>query len=120
VKWYRKAAEQDYADAQWRLGLCYHKGQGVPQDDAEAMHWYRKAAQQGDADAQNNLGTSYANGEGVIRDDVQAYKWINLASAQGETNANKTLLILEQRMPPEQIAEGRRLARQFEPRKETR
>ena len=28
VKWYRKAAEQNYAEAQSNLGLCYEKGQG--------------------------------------------------------------------------------------------
>ena len=28
VKWYRKAAEQNYAEAQFKLGVCYEKGQG--------------------------------------------------------------------------------------------
>ena len=28
VKWYRKAAEQNYAEAQFNLGLCYENGQG--------------------------------------------------------------------------------------------
>ena len=32
------------------------KGQGVPQDYAEAVKWYRLAAEQGNADAQYNLG----------------------------------------------------------------
>ena len=35
-------------------------GQGVPQDDAEAIKWYRMAAEQGDAGAQFNLGIRYA------------------------------------------------------------
>jgi TPR repeat protein len=51
--------------AQSNLGVMYHPGKGVPQDDAEAVWWYRLAAGQGDADAQNNLGVNYANGEGV-------------------------------------------------------
>ena len=29
------------------LGDCYYKGQGVPQDYAQAVSWYRKAAEQG-------------------------------------------------------------------------
>src|SRR5206468_6802374 len=29
VKWFRKAAEQNYAFAQFMLGACYHDGQGV-------------------------------------------------------------------------------------------
>ncbi|WP_146113983.1 tetratricopeptide repeat protein, partial [Haemophilus influenzae] len=45
VKWYRKAAEQGYADAQFNLGNMYYNGHGVKQDDFEAVKWYRKAAE---------------------------------------------------------------------------
>ncbi|MBO7224189.1 MAG: sel1 repeat family protein, partial [Kiritimatiellae bacterium] len=51
VKWFRKAAEQGHAGAQYRLGICYGKGLGVPQDHEEAAKWVRKAAEQGDAGA---------------------------------------------------------------------
>ena len=51
VKWYRKAAEQGYASAQYNLGNIYGNGRGVKQDYVEAVKWYRKAADQGDADA---------------------------------------------------------------------
>jgi TPR repeat protein len=37
VKWYRKAAEQNYAAAQYNLGLSYYSGTGVTKDDAEAV-----------------------------------------------------------------------------------
>ena len=43
----------------------YAKGQGVPQDYAEAVKWYRLAAEQGFAMAQDNLGLMYKNGQGV-------------------------------------------------------
>src|SRR6266699_7071302 len=46
VKWFRKAAEQNVADAQFSLGACYANGQGVTKDDAEAVKWFRKAAEQ--------------------------------------------------------------------------
>ena len=45
----------------------YARGQGVPQDYAEAVKWYRLAADQGDARAQNNLGVMYANGRASRR-----------------------------------------------------
>ena len=35
VKWYRKAAEQGYADAQHNLGYCYANGMGVTKDYAK-------------------------------------------------------------------------------------
>ena len=36
VKWYRKAADQGLSDAQFRLGYCYAKGEGVKQNQADS------------------------------------------------------------------------------------
>ena len=47
-----QAAEQGNATAQYNLGVMYDNGQGVRQDDAQAVQWYRKAAEQGHAKAQ--------------------------------------------------------------------
>ena len=63
----RHAAEQGDADAQLDLGVRYATGEGVPQDDAEAVRWFRLAAEQGDARAQFNLGVRYDTGRGVPR-----------------------------------------------------
>ena len=51
----RKAAEQGVAEAQFKLGLMCAEGEGVPQDDTEAVKWYSKAAVQGLVEAQENL-----------------------------------------------------------------
>ena len=67
-----QAAEQGFAAAQYNLGVMYDNGQGVRQDDAQAVQWYRKAAEQGHAKAQYNLGVAYINGQGVRQDDAQA------------------------------------------------
>jgi hypothetical protein len=40
VKWYRKAAEQNYAGAQFNLGFCYANGQGVAKDNVEGYKWF--------------------------------------------------------------------------------
>ena len=45
--WYRKAAEQGFADAQHSLGVMYLGGEGVQQDFKQAALWYQKAADQG-------------------------------------------------------------------------
>ncbi|MGD0816106.1 MAG: tetratricopeptide repeat protein [Verrucomicrobiota bacterium] len=47
AKWYRKAADQDYALAQVHIGVCYNNGQGVTQSYSDAINWYRKAAEHG-------------------------------------------------------------------------
>ena len=46
---YRKAADQGLAEAQSTLGDMYLKGNGVAQDNAEAVKWLRKSANQGNA-----------------------------------------------------------------------
>ena len=68
VKWYRMAAEQGSADAQFALGVMYGNGDGVPRDYSEAVKWWRKAAEQGFAPAQYNLGKTLQEGQGVPQD----------------------------------------------------
>ena len=84
-------AEQGEANVQLNLGVMYANGQGVKQDDVEAVKWYRKAAEQGYAKAQFNLGNMYANGQGVKQDDVEAVKWYRKAAEQGNANAQMIL-----------------------------
>jgi len=64
VKWYRKAADQGSAEAQWGLGWMYRNGKGgLEQSDAMAIKWYQKAADQGCSAAQNNLALMHKNGK---------------------------------------------------------
>jgi TPR repeat protein len=53
AEWYRKAAVQGHADAQYALGVTYDTVEG---DHAAAARWYRKAAAQGHTGAQCQLG----------------------------------------------------------------
>ena len=53
--WYRRAADQDDASAQYLLGMMHEAGHGVPRDTDTAMQWYRCAADQGHTDAQQQL-----------------------------------------------------------------
>ena len=47
VKWYRQAAEQGHAEAQYNLGEMYHNGQGVHQDLHLSKEWFGKACDGG-------------------------------------------------------------------------
>lgn len=60
----------------------YDNGDGVKQDDKEAVKWYRLAAEQGYAVAQCNRGAMYASGDGVPQDFGKALKWWQLAAEQ--------------------------------------
>jgi TPR repeat protein len=91
VKWYRKAAEQNYTQAQYNLGVCYARGQGVAKDEAEAVKWFRKAAEQNNALAQYNLGVRYYEGRGVAEDYLEAVKWYRKAAEQSLAEAQCNL-----------------------------
>ena len=91
----------------------------MPQDYAEAERWYQKAADQGNANAQFSLGLMYAKGQVVKRDYVEAYMWLNLAAARA-TGDDQTRFVRERelvakKMSSKKIAEGQRLAREWNP-----
>jgi len=80
VKWFRRAAEQGHADAQYKLGFAYHVGSGVKENKAEAVTWYRQAAKQGSFPAQYQLIELYRNSIGVVGADcpctlAEAAEW---------------------------------------------
>lgn len=82
VKWVRKAAEQGFADAQYKLGVMYKYGWGVEQSYEKAAEWYLKAAKQGLAGAQYNLVRMYKNGLGVEQSAEKALEWLQKAANQ--------------------------------------
>ncbi|MEK9941784.1 MAG: tetratricopeptide repeat protein [Gammaproteobacteria bacterium] len=109
---WRPLAEQGNATAQFNLGVMYRQGQGVPQDDKEAVNWYRKSAEQGYAWAQSNLGVMYGEGRGVPQDNVYAHMWFNIAASNGHDNARSNRDLAAKRMTTEQLTEAQKLARE--------
>lgn len=95
--------EREDPDVLFKRGKMYAEGEGVPQDDAEAVKWYRQAAEQGHAKAQFNLGLMYALGRGVPRDLVQAFAWCDIAAAAGLEPARVVRDSMKANMTPEQI-----------------
>tara|TARA_R110000868_G_scaffold359173_1_gene621027 strand:- start:3887 stop:4489 length:603 start_codon:yes stop_codon:yes gene_type:complete len=91
---WKPMAEQGNANAQFMLGFMYRDGQGVPQDDAEAVKWYQLAAELGVAGAQRNLGDMYRLGQGVPQDYAKAKKWYQLAAEQGVADAQANLGVM--------------------------
>jgi len=94
VRWYRKAANQGDAIAQYNYGAMYDNGEGVAQDYTEAAQWYRKAADQDHANAQCNLGLMYSKGEGVAQDYNEAVRLYRRAAHQGMADAQYNLGIM--------------------------
>lgn len=116
LKWWRLAAEQDFANAQYNIGNIYWDGEVVPKDDKEAAKWYRMAAEQGDAEAQLSLGLLYKCGAGVPQDNVLALMWMNIADATTDDKSQKINNVsiinsVAKKMTVNQIAEAQELAR---------
>jgi TPR repeat protein len=75
IDWFRKAADQNYAPAEFQMGQLYEFGFGVAQDDQQALAWYRKAAEHGSAAGQRAVGDFYQKGRGVAADAAEAARW---------------------------------------------
>lgn len=71
----RKAADQNHAKAQARLGDLLR----AAEYEAEAVTLYRKSAEQGEAAGEFGLGRAYADGAGVKQDSAAALEWYRKA-----------------------------------------
>ena len=87
LQWFRKSANQNNADGQFGVGLCYSQGYGTSKNPTEAVKWFLKSAVQGHALSQLILGGCYENGNGVDQDFVEAMKWYRKAAEQGNETA---------------------------------
>jgi hypothetical protein len=117
TKWFRKAAEQESAAAQYNLGVAYTSGQGVETNFVEAVKWFSKAAENGIPQAQFNLGIAYANGIGVVENAQAAYGWF-LIAASGEYDPAKSMVAsLEQSLSLAEQETARSWAKQWQLKK---
>lgn len=101
--WYRRAAEQGYAKAEYNLALMLERGRAsAATTGADAREWYLRAARRGNTDAvtrvhdyastgdvtaQRQLGRMYALGEGVAKSPRDAFGWFSKAAAAGDAEA---------------------------------
>ncbi len=87
----RAAADKGHKKAQYRLGRCYDKGNGVAENDQMAVQWYTQSAAQGYAKAQYQLGKCYKNGEGVEKNLAKAIDYYSKAAKQDNADAQLAL-----------------------------
>lgn len=98
--WWKKAAEEGYAEAQFVIGRFYSDGIGVNKDEKEAFAWWKKAADQDYDFAQICVGRCYYYGTGTTKDDeksmfyygkiksnTQSYIWLFKDSQEDNTAA---------------------------------
>ncbi len=93
MEWYRKAADQGYADAQYALGgkLFIRFLQSDSRNSESVVEWFRKAAEQGHANAQCALGFIYKKGLGVVANPELSMMWYQKAADQGDAQGQRII-----------------------------
>jgi len=92
LKWFKKAATQEYAPAQKAVGVMYCDG--LDQDYAEAVKWFQQAADNGDVSSQFLLGCLYHGGLGVEQDSAKAIGWVLKSAVQDYADAQYQMGII--------------------------
>ncbi len=85
-------AMQENAYAQSILGRMYSNGEGITENDKEAVKWLRKSAEQGLAESQTRLGWMYAFGRGGSQQGKnEAMELFSKAAKQGYARGQSNL-----------------------------
>ncbi|HIE49080.1 MAG TPA: tetratricopeptide repeat protein, partial [Gammaproteobacteria bacterium] len=91
-KWYKLAADQGLATAQFNLAVMFEYGQGINIDYKKALEWYTQAANNNYKRAAFRLGETYQLGTplvsgGFIEDNKNAIYWFKKAKSLGSIKA---------------------------------
>ena len=95
--WYKKAADQNNAEAQNMLSLMYSDGLGIKQDMHQARLLSEAAVKNGlkVGIAETNLGWWYLTGESGHPKDLQlAHEWNRRGAKAGHANASANLALI--------------------------
>jgi TPR repeat protein len=98
--WYRKAAEQGYTEAEWRLGelfvqvrVIYLNGEPLSwypkQDLSEGMRWLKIAAGKGHAVSQHLISQVFLHGSGILKSDAEYLVWLRKAAGKDSSAAGE-------------------------------
>jgi tetratricopeptide (TPR) repeat protein len=87
----KKQAAKGEAEAQFRLGVCFEKGEGVKRNYKQALLLYEKAAIQNHSYAQNNIGVCYEQGLGLEKNIEKAEIYYQEATRNGHISAKNNL-----------------------------
>lgn len=92
-----QAASQGDARAARYVGILYDTGEGVQQDQGQALAWYKRAAELGDVPAMFNVAVCYDSGRCGVHDAAQAAHWYQRAASRrfGRAEYNLALIYSE-------------------------
>jgi TPR repeat protein len=105
VLYFRKAANQGLAEAQYNLAVMLDGTHKIDENLTEMMSLFKSAADQGYAPAQFSLGSLLAISQ---NDPIEAYFYLQLAAANHQRGTAKCLENLEKKMTADQLATAKR------------
>ncbi|MBT5433489.1 MAG: hypothetical protein HOK83_07495, partial [Rhodospirillaceae bacterium] len=94
LRWYRRAAKQDYAEAYFSLGRMFENSIGVPRDFGAAFDAYSAAAALGHTEAEIKQVEFFARGRGTYPDVARAAQLLDEAAQAGNDDAFEALVQL--------------------------
>jgi TPR repeat protein len=113
---FKSQAEAGNTNMQVLVGNMYDYGQGVPQDDVQALQWYLMAASKGDIKGQYQAANLYFSSPTVPKNNIEAYRWASLAAKgpAGDRTAiwsQQMLSVLTANMTEDEIDDAKSLAK---------
>lgn len=87
VKWYKRAVQENNAEAKFSLGWIYLSDSKSDNDIQEGLRLMTKAAQDGNCDAQDCLGECYHYGVFLEEDASAAWHFYKKAAESGSVNS---------------------------------
>jgi len=97
VVWFRRCAElYDHPQALYEMGVAFYTGEGVMEDEVQAVDYFRLASDLGHPSASYLLGDCLLDGFGVERDRAEALERLLEAANRGHRGArSRVLAVLE-------------------------
>lgn len=95
--WIGKAAEQDFQEAHFNMGILFFNGWGVPWNPFEAYKHLLYCAGQNVGEAQHIIGMFYTENLIIARNWEEAYRWVKKSAASGYAPAKETMEDMEKR-----------------------
>ena len=99
VSWFKRCSElHGHPQSQYELGVAFYTGEGVAENEEEAVRLFKLGAQQHHAAACYMLGDCLLDGVGVELDRATALEWLVLASELGHRGArSRVMAVLEKK-----------------------
>lgn len=85
---YQAAKEQQFPEAQYKLGRLYVEGEYIQKDLAKSFYWLQLAAENGHHEASYYLSYAYYDGIGTEKNIIKAKEWFTKYCKKGVKMGN--------------------------------